>query len=122
MDDLTSRFLDAFTTIEKHLRKMVNAKQHTPFNEMVERAVSQDRSVRRLRGQLRALGELRNFVVHEYKSEQPLAVPSESTVQCIEISLSLRLVADVDHVVIVRGRIADVFDGHPGRPGRLDRG
>ena len=85
MDDLTSQFLDAFTTIEKHLRKMLDANKYTTFNELVERAVSQERSVRRLRDQLRALGELRNFLVHEYKSEQPLAFPSESTVRRIEI-------------------------------------
>ena len=85
MDDLTSRFLDAFATIEKHLRRMLDANKYTTFNEMVERAVSQDRSVRRLRDQLKTLGELRNFLVHEYKSEQPLAFPSESTVQRIQI-------------------------------------
>ena len=80
MDDLTSRFLDAFATIEKHLRKILDTNKYTTFNEMVERAVSEDRSVRRLRDQLKALGELRNFLVHEYKSKQPLAFPSESTV------------------------------------------
>jgi len=85
MDDLTSRFLDAFATIEKHLRRMLDANKYTTFNEIVERAVSQDRSVRRLRDQLKSLGELRNFLVHEYKSEQPLAFPSESTVQRIQI-------------------------------------
>src|SRR5271166_2173241 len=85
MDDLTSRFLDAFATIEKHLRRMLDANKYTTFNEMVERAVSRDRSVRRLWDQLKTLGELRNFLVHEYKSDQPLAVPSESTVQRIQI-------------------------------------
>jgi len=84
MDDLTSRFLDAFTRIEKHLRKMLDANKYTTFNELVEGVVRRDRSVRRLRDQLRALGELRNFLVHEFKSEQPVAVPSESTVQRIE--------------------------------------
>src|SRR5271157_239622 len=85
MDNLTSPFLDAFATIEKHLRRMLDANKYTTFNEMVERAVSRDRSVRRLWDQLKTLGELRNFLVHEYKSDQPLAVPSESTVQRIQI-------------------------------------
>ena len=85
MDDLTSRFLDSYATIEKHLRKMLDANKYTTFNELVERAVSQDRSVRRLRDQLKTLGELRNFLVHEYKSEQPLAFPCESTVQRIRV-------------------------------------
>ncbi len=39
MDDLTSRFLDAFTKIEKHLRKMLNATKYTTFNELVETVV-----------------------------------------------------------------------------------
>jgi len=85
MDDLMSRFLDAFATIEKHLRRMLDANKYTTFNEMVERAVSQDRSVRRLRDQLKTLGVLRNLLVHEYKSEQPLAFPSESTVLRIQV-------------------------------------
>jgi len=38
MDDLTCRFLDAFATIEKHLRKMLDATKYTTFNEMVEKA------------------------------------------------------------------------------------
>ena len=85
MDDLTSRFLDSFATIEKHLRRMLDANRSATFNELLGRAVSRDRSVRRLRDQLKTLGELRNFLVHEYKSEQPLAVPSESTVLRIQI-------------------------------------
>ena len=52
MDNLTSPFLDAFATIEKHLRRMLDANKYTTFNEMVERAVSRDRSARRLRDQL----------------------------------------------------------------------
>ena len=38
-----------------------------------------------MRDQLKTLGELRNFLVHEYKSEQPLAFPCESTVQRIQV-------------------------------------
>ena len=85
MDDLTSRFLDSFATIEKHLRRMLDANRSATFNELLGRAVSRDRSVRRLRDQLKTLGELRNFLVHEYKNDQPLAVPSESTVLRIQI-------------------------------------
>src|SRR5271165_2351560 len=85
MDDLTSRFLDSFATIEKHLRRMLDANRSATFNELLGRAVSRNRSVRRLRDQLKTLRELRNFLVHEYKSEQPLAVPSESTVLRIQI-------------------------------------
>jgi predicted transcriptional regulator len=100
MDDLTSRFLDAFATIEKHLRKILDANKYTAFNEMVDRAVNQDRSVRRLRDQLKAHGELRNFLVHEYNSKQPLAVPSESTVLRIEV---------IRDELISPAKLADLF-------------
>ena len=40
MDDLTSRFLDSFATIEKHLRRMLDAKRSATFNELLGRAVS----------------------------------------------------------------------------------
>ena len=42
MDDLTSRFLDSFATIEKHLRRMLDANRSATFNELLERAVSRD--------------------------------------------------------------------------------
>ena len=53
MDDLTSRYLDSFATIEKHLRRMLDANRSATFNELLGRAVSRDRSVRRLRDQLK---------------------------------------------------------------------
>ena len=71
MDDLTSRFLDSFATIEKHLRRMLDANRSATFNELLGRAVSRDRSVRRLLDQLKTLGKLRNFLVHEYKRISP---------------------------------------------------
>ena len=73
MDELSSRYLDAFTAIERHLRRLLDADRHMTFNEMVEKASRADRGVRRLRGQLKDFGELRNFVVHEYRRDQPTA-------------------------------------------------
>ena len=32
MDDPTFQFLDAYATIEKHLRKMLDANKYTTFN------------------------------------------------------------------------------------------
>ena len=43
MDDLTSRFLDSFATIEKHLRRMLDANRSATFNELLGRAVSRDK-------------------------------------------------------------------------------
>ncbi len=84
MDELSSRFLDAFSAIEKHLRRLLDADRHMTFNEMVERASRSDTGVRRLRGQLKDFGELRNFVVHEYRRDQPTASPSAHAVERLQ--------------------------------------
>ena len=84
MDELSSRFLDAFTAIEKHLRTLLDADRHMTFNEMVEKAAKSDKGVRRLRGQLKDFGELRNFVVHEYRRDQPTASPSAHAVERLQ--------------------------------------
>jgi CBS domain-containing protein len=84
MDELSSRFLDDFTAIEKHLRTLLNAERHKTFNELVEKAARVDKGVRRLRGQLKDFGELRNFVVHEYRRDQPTASPSAHAVERLQ--------------------------------------
>ncbi|MGP0063545.1 MAG: CBS domain-containing protein [Isosphaeraceae bacterium] len=84
MDELSSRFLDAFSAIEKHLRRLVDADRHMTFNEMVEKAARVDKGVRRLRSHLKDFGELRNFVVHEYRRDQPTASPSAHAVERLQ--------------------------------------
>jgi CBS domain-containing protein len=84
MDELSSRFLDAFSAIEKHLRRSLGTDRHMTFNEMVERASRSDNAVRRLRGQLKDFGELRNFVVHEYRRDQATATPSPHAVERLQ--------------------------------------
>lgn len=80
MDDQSGPFLDAFTAIEKHLRKILNAEKHLTFGELVERASKVSRPVNRYRDALKEFGELRNFIVHAYRRADPLAIPSPSTV------------------------------------------
>src|SRR5262245_10002366 len=81
MDAQSSQFLDAFSSIERHLRQNVNAENHLPFHQLVERAATRDRAVNRYRAQLRTFGNLRNFIVHEYRHHDPVAVPSPATVE-----------------------------------------
>jgi hypothetical protein len=80
MDAQSSQFLDAFASIEKHLRKIVKAEKHMPFGELVERSSKASRPVNGYRDALEQFGDLRNFIVHEYRQGDPLAVPSQSTV------------------------------------------
>src|SRR6187549_1634272 len=70
------------------------------FNEMVEKASREDKGVRRLRSQLKDFGELRNFVVHEYRRDQPTASPSPHAVE--------RLQAIRDELLSPR-RLIDLF-------------
>ncbi len=84
MDDLSSRFLDTFTSIEKHLRGLAEADKHMSFNELVEKASRSDKAVRRLRSPLKDFGELRNFVVHEYRRDQATATPSSHAVERLQ--------------------------------------
>jgi predicted transcriptional regulator len=84
MDEPSSLFLDAFTSIEKHLRRSLDADRHMTFHEMVEKASRSDNAVRRLRGQLKDFGDLRNFVVHEYRLDQATATPSRHAVERLQ--------------------------------------
>ena len=81
MDDQSSQFLDAFTAIEKHLRRILKLEKHVTFGELVENASRASRPVALYRNTLREFGDLRNFIVHEYRQGDPLAVPSQSTVE-----------------------------------------
>jgi CBS domain-containing protein len=84
MDAASSRFLDAFAAIEKHLRRLVKADRHVPFAGVAARAAVKDAAVRRLRDPLLELAELRNLVVHSYSRTAPLASPSEHAIGRIE--------------------------------------
>jgi hypothetical protein len=104
MDDLSSQFLDAFTEIEKHLRVLSEADRHMTFNEMVEKSSKSDKTVRRLRSQLKDFGELRNFIVHEYRRDQATATPSTHAVERLqairdELLSPPRLIGLFRHVV-----------------------
>src|SRR5262249_23946769 len=67
----SSQFLDAFTGIERHLRRILNAENHLPFHQF---------AVSRYRSHLRSFGNQRNFIVHEYRYHDSVVVPSPATV------------------------------------------
>ena len=81
MDDQSSQFLDAFASIEKHLRGILKVDRHIPFSELVEKVSRDSRPVNVYRDALKEFGDLRNFIVHRYRQGDPLAVPSQSTVE-----------------------------------------
>ena len=59
--------------------------------------------MRRLGERLKDLGELRNFLVHEYRNDQPVAIPSEASVTLIE---------DIRDQLTKPARLTDLFR-HP---------
>jgi predicted transcriptional regulator len=83
MDDLSSRFLDAFTAIEKWLRKQVNSPQWSDFPELVDSVSESNYSVRRHNSFLKDVNKVRNLFVHNYSRSKPMAVPTSHAVEHI---------------------------------------
>ena len=83
MDDLSSRYLDAFNAIEKWLRTQVNSPDRMDFPELVNTVSDSNYSVRRHNPLLKDLNRFRNYVVHQYRRLKPLAVPTAEAVEQI---------------------------------------
>lgn len=81
MNEPTSRFLDAFNVIEEHFRRTLRAEPAETFSLMLERAARSSSVVRRYKDDLKLFGNLRNFIIHRYKHENPVAVPSDNAVE-----------------------------------------
>jgi CBS domain-containing protein len=84
MDRESDRFLSAFNAIEQHLREMLGAAESRTFSDLVHHAGHSHALVRRLSADLRHLAELRNFLVHRYQEHEPLAIPSDLSLQKVE--------------------------------------
>jgi hypothetical protein len=84
MDHDIDRFLSAFSSIEQHLREVLDATEHHSFGELIHQAGHRHALIGRLSGDLRSLAELRNFLVHRYQQREPLAVPSTTSLAKIE--------------------------------------
>ena len=80
MDDLSSRYLDAFNAIEKWLRTQVTSQERMDFPRLVDTLSDSNYSVRRHNGVLKDLNGFRNHLVHQYRRVKPLAVPTPKAV------------------------------------------
>lgn len=79
------RFMNAFTAIEKYLRKYKTSdKTHESFYGLVEKAKKKDAIVRQYELDLKELADLRNAITHERTDGHPIAEPYPSTVDLIE--------------------------------------
>jgi hypothetical protein len=83
MDDNSSKFLEAYNAIDDWLRRQGNTPPGVNFHEVVDRVAERHRRVKHYTNLLKKLGRLRNFVVHEYSRDQPMAVPTSYAVERI---------------------------------------
>jgi len=83
MDDLSSRYLDAFNAIEKWLRTQVNSPDRMDFPDLVDTTSDSNYSVRRHNAVLKDLNRFRNYVVHQHRRLKPLAVPTAEAIEQI---------------------------------------
>ena len=76
----SARFLDAFSAIEKLLRKMSRADRQVSFYQLVDAAAQRSPGVRRHKDDLKEYADLRNAIVHERSDGRAIAEPHESVV------------------------------------------
>jgi len=80
----SDRFLDAFNTIERYMRRSAGVGPAEPFVSSVHRASKTDAKVRHYRETLLEFAQLRNAIVHGPRGERVLAEPNDHVVTEIE--------------------------------------
>jgi hypothetical protein len=101
----TKQFLDAFNRIEKHIREnILKINEHVPFVQLIEKASRLSRLVNQYQTALREFGRFHNFVVHESRSRNALAIPSPSSIERIGM-LQDRLLSPPKLVVVCRRKV-----------------
>jgi hypothetical protein len=79
------RFLTAFVSIEKYLRRRTESDRLISFYALIEKTVQKDASVRAYEIDLKEYADLRNAIVHERSGGQPIAEPHDDVVRRIEL-------------------------------------
>jgi CBS domain-containing protein len=80
----SDRFLDAFYTIEKYVRRASGADSTDTFTGSVHRSAKADPRVQRYKNTLIEFAQLRNAIVHGPRGDRVLAEPNEEVVAQIE--------------------------------------
>jgi len=78
------RFLGAYNSIDKALRRRAGVDQRVEFSAVIRRAAESSSLLRRYRDDLKEYHDLRNAIVHESTTAEAIAVPREDTVIKIE--------------------------------------
>ena len=81
----STRFLNAFVSIEEHLRKQTaNNDGHKSFSQMLRMVGKKEKSVRSLEYDLKEFAQLRNAIIHERAGDEVIAEPNDLVVRAIE--------------------------------------
>jgi len=85
------RFLNAYASIEKEMKRLLELKDHRPFAELVNKSSRVNPLIDRYRFDLKEYSELRNAIVHDRAGGKIIAEPNEEVVESIERIASLLL-------------------------------
>ncbi|HXF50606.1 MAG TPA: hypothetical protein VNM43_02855 [Dehalococcoidia bacterium] len=83
--DRAARFLELFTSLEAHLRKLTRTGRGVPFYRLVDRAAEIHTAVKRHADRLKRYADLRNAIVHHAGFPRDIiAEPTEKTLDIFE--------------------------------------
>ncbi len=85
------RFLDAYSVIEKEMKRILKLKDHRPFSELVNKSSRLNPLIERYNFDLKEYSELRNAIVHDRVGGEIIAEPKAEVVENIERIASLLL-------------------------------
>jgi len=83
------RFLNAYATIEKEMKRILDLKDHRPFFELVNKSSRINPLIEKYRFDLKEYSELRNAIVHDRAGGEIIAEPRAEVVESIERIASL---------------------------------
>ena len=78
------RFLNAYSTIEHEMERILDLKDHKRFFELIDKSARVNPVIERYRFDLREYSELRNAIVHDRSGGEIIAVPTSEVVAKIE--------------------------------------
>ena len=78
------RFLNAYTSIERELKRLAGSAHEQRFAELVRHAGQSNSAVRHYQEDLHELHDLRNAIVHDRRGGTPIADPNAWAVNKIE--------------------------------------
>ncbi len=80
----SERFLNAFSTIEQEMKKILDSGVHLPFFELVNKTSKVNTLIKQVRFDLKEYGELRNAIIHNRTDGAVIAEPNDNVVAHIE--------------------------------------